>query len=197
VVRTETEAGTANLEQLARAAQHGRERAFDRLAEALWPRIRRWALTMVGSADDAEDIAQDVLLKIHRSLGSFGFGSRLTTWVYATTRRTAADFHRRRNRRAGLMASHEISMVEEALRTGMDGLDRAALAGLVRTEFRALPGRQREIFDLADLQGLTVNQIADLLDLNPVTVRVHLHRARTTIRSRILESHSALVEDYD
>jgi RNA polymerase sigma-70 factor (ECF subfamily) len=66
----------------------------------------------------------------------------------------------------------------------------------VLTEFRRLPNRQREVFDLADLQGKTLNEIAEVLTMNPVTVRVHLHRARAAIRSRILQTDAALVEDY-
>jgi RNA polymerase sigma-70 factor, ECF subfamily len=181
------------LDQLARAAQAGQPRAFDQLATALLPRIRRWALAHVPSADDAEDIAQEVLLKAHRSLADFGFGSRFTTWIYAVTRRTAADWHRKRHRRTTLMAVHLAEPVEVSA-TQMEP-DSAALTALIRKEFQKLPNRQREVFDLADLQGLPLTEIADMLGMNPITARVHLHRARAAIRSRILQSHPALVED--
>lgn len=182
-----------NLERLVRRAQAGEPRAFDRLATALLPRVRRWALAHVQSADDAEDIAQEVLLKTHRALTGFSFGSSITTWLYSVTRRTAADFHRKRNRRARLLeARSEPRQISEAMVTDPD---RAQLTEQVLLAFRLLPNRQREVFDLADLQGIPLHEVAELLDLEPVTARVHLHRARAAIRTRILQEHPALVED--
>ena len=176
-----------------RAAQRGQPRAFDRLADALLPRLRRWALAHVASGDDADDIAQEVLLKTHRSLSGFGFESRFTTWLYAVTRRTAADWHRKRQRRTRLMEAQFEPPRETAIR-GAE-LDSQALTDLVHREYRQLPNRQREVFDLADLQGIPLTEIAEMLNMSPITARVHLHRARASIRSRILESHPALVED--
>jgi RNA polymerase sigma-70 factor (ECF subfamily) len=182
-----------NLERLVRSAQAGEPRAFDRLAAALLPRVRRWALAHVQSADDAEDIAQEVLLKTHRALTGFAFGSRITTWLYSVTRRTAADFHRKNSRRTRLLEGHfEPRLVNDAT---VAGLDHTQLTEQVLRAFRKLPNRQREIFDLADLQGIPLHEIAELLQMKPVTARVHLHRARATIRTRILEEHPALVED--
>ena len=55
---------------------------------------------------------------------------------------------------------------------------------------------QREVFDLADLQGIPLTDIAEMLGLSAVTARVHLHRARAAIRARILAESPALVEDF-
>jgi RNA polymerase sigma-70 factor (ECF subfamily) len=192
VVKTDAERG-ADLESLVRAAQGGQARAFDRLATALLPRLRRWALAHVSSPDDAEDIAQEALVKTHRYLGDFVFGSRFTTWAYAVTRRAAADWHRKRHRRVRLMEAR-LDPPADSIAPTLP-LDEQALADLVQREFRRLPGRQREVFDLADLQGIPLTEIAEMLKLNPITARVHLHRARATIRSRILQTHPALVED--
>jgi RNA polymerase sigma-70 factor, ECF subfamily len=189
-----TEPDTAELEGLVRRAQAGEARAFDRLGSALLPRIRRWAGAHVESADDADDIAQDVLVKAHRMLGDFAFESRFTTWLYAITRRAAADWHRKRSRRARLSGGR--LTVIEAVDATAPTTDQARLTERVLAEFRRLPNRQREIFDLADLQGKTLNEIAELLKMNPITVRVHLHRARSSIRGRIMQSDPALVEDY-
>jgi RNA polymerase sigma-70 factor (ECF subfamily) len=188
------EPDAAELDGLVRRAQAGEARAFDRLGRALLPRIRRWAAAHVESADDADDIAQDVLLKAHRMLSAFAFESRFTTWLYAITRRSAADWHRKRGRRARLQALR-LEPAEDAL-PASPMADQERLTARVLTEFRRLPNRQREVFDLADLQGKTLNEIAEVLTMNPVTVRVHLHRARAAIRSRILQTDAALVEDY-
>jgi RNA polymerase sigma-70 factor, ECF subfamily len=188
------EPDAAELDGLVRRAQAGEARAFDRLGRALLPRIRRWAAAHVESADDADDIAQDVLLKAHRMLSAFAFESRFTTWLYAITRRAAADWHRKRGRRARLQALR-LEPAEDAPPSSSTA-DRQRLTERVLSEFRRLPSRQREVFDLADLQGKSLAEIAEMLAMNPVTVRVHLHRARSAIRSRILQTDAALVEDY-
>ncbi|HSL70334.1 MAG TPA: RNA polymerase sigma factor, partial [Longimicrobiales bacterium] len=184
------ETAAAELDRLARRAQAGETRAFERFTSALLPRIQRWARALVGSADDADDLAQEVLVKVHRSLPEFSFGARVTTWVYALTRRTAIDWHRKRDRRERLAESR----LETARATEPPALatDLQRLTALVHEEFQRLPRRQREVFDLADLQGMAHEEIAELLQLNAVTVRVHLFRARTTIRTRILQTAPAL-----
>ena len=181
------------MEQLVRRAQAGDARAFDRLAAALRPRVRRWALAQVDSADDAEDIVQEVLLKVHRGLLEFAHGSRVSTWVYAVTRRAAADWHRKRHRRKTLFEQRaDFSTVTSQSELPVD---QARLSAAVLTAFRQLPGRQREVFDLADLQGIPLTEIASMLNMSDVTARVHLHRARAAIRARVLREQPALVED--
>lgn len=181
------------MEQLARRAQGGDPRAFDRLASAVSPRVRRWALAHVDSADDAEDVLQEVLLKIHRALPNFSFGSRFSTWIYTVTRSAAADWHRKRHRRATLFAAHAQALPHSE-QPGLS-LDQSRPSAAVRQAFRRLPNRQREVFDLADLQGLPLTEIAEMLNLNATTTRVHLHRARAAIRAQVLGTEPALVED--
>lgn len=183
------------IEDLVRHAQAGDERAFDRLATALRPRVRRWVLAQVDSADDAEDIVQDVLLKMHRGLREFEHGSRVSTWLFAVTRRATADWHRKRHRRVSLLSAR--AEPPAVSRQPELPVDQDRLSSEVRTAFRALPGRQREIFDLADLQGIPLNEIAQMLNVNPVTARVHLHRARAAIRAHVLRLLPALVEDLE
>jgi RNA polymerase sigma factor (sigma-70 family) len=71
----------------------------------------------------------------------------------------------------------------------------ARLVTVVKESLGALSGRQREIFDLVDLQGHSPAEAAALLGLNAATVRVHLLRARRQLRLQILGSHPHLVED--
>ena len=65
----------------------------------------------------------------------------------------------------------------------------------IREFFMELPLRQREVFDLVELQGLTSPEAAERLGIEAVSVRAHLFRARKTLRTRILRSRPELVED--
>lgn len=188
------------MDALVRRAQRGDDVAFATLLARLRPRVYRWALAAAANADDAEDVTQDVVLKLHRKLKTFRGRSRFSSWLYRVTRNAAAEQHRKRARRGELLeeaareAATEIprgSSLDDRLRA----LDDARLAELVRGFFEELPARQRQVFDLADLQGYTSPEIAEMLEIEPVTVRTNLFRARSTIRSRILETRPELVED--
>lgn len=177
-------------ERLVRAAQLGDEAALSRLLEAVRPRVYRWALIQTGSPDDAEDIVQEVLLRAARALASFNHEARITTWLHAIVRSTTADGRRTRKRREALLRQR--SSPDEVTRQPDPA---GALLDVVRGSLGTLPARQREVFDLIDLQGYTPAEAAAMLGMNGTTVRVHLLRARRRLRERILESHPHIVED--
>lgn len=180
---------TAHWEELARRAAEGDELAFGRLARELRPRLYRWAVVQAGDPDDAEDITQAALLRMHRGLARFQFGSRLSTWLFAILRNAAADWRRAERRRTVRQRWYATSHPESAAPEVQTG--DARLLAVIREAFRGLPGRQREIFDLVELQGRAAPEVAELLALSDSTVRVHLLRARRTIRERVL-ARSAL-----
>jgi len=186
-----------DLEDLVRKAQTGNEEAFRRLVERCHAQVYRWALVRTGDADDADDVAQNVLVRLSTHLDRYDSRSRFTTWLYRVTANAAGGFFRRgaAHRR---MTARLAPWNSDAAAGGTDPLQHlhdAKLAGVVRTFFEILPDRQREILDLADLQGFAPAEIAEMLKMNPTTVRAHLFRARRTLRARMLEEHPALVED--
>jgi RNA polymerase sigma-70 factor (ECF subfamily) len=70
------------------------------------------------------------------------------------------------------------------------------IADVVREFLTELPQRQREVFNLVDLQDATSIEVSEMLNMKPVTVRANLFRARRALRARILERHPALAEEY-
>jgi RNA polymerase sigma-70 factor (ECF subfamily) len=188
----------AELAALAGRARDGAPGAFDELASRVRERVRRWARRMVRDADDAEDVAQLVLLRIHARLGEFGGRGRFTTWLYRVTRNVALDRRRTEERRAALRARERAYRAHGAGAPAWeeDAADAARVARLVHAYFRQLPARQRQVFELADLRGHSSAEIAAALGIEPATVRVTLLKARRAIRSRILADHPELMEEY-
>ncbi len=185
----------SNQALIARAAD-GDEDAFRVLVVRVHDRVRRWASGLAATPQDAEEITQDVLVRMYRNLAGFRGESQLTTWLYRVTRNAAAD-HRRRSRRhrsarpledAGQLADRD----DEPLRR----LHAEGLSAQVATVFRALPERQKEVLDLVDFQGFTPAEVADMLELKPVSVRASLFKARRAVRRSILERHPELKEGY-
>ncbi len=193
---TGTGTESEGLEGLAERARSGDDGALDTLLRRVQPRVYRWALVRTGSPDDADDVSQAVLLTLHRKLDDFQGRSRFTSWLYRMTMNEAIDSLRARAARERM---REGVAAERRPPTGPPGVEEvtdARLVELVRTFFTELPERQRQVFDLVDLQGLGPSEVAEMLEMNRSTVRVHLFRARRAIRRRILEGHPALADDY-
>ncbi len=170
-------------------AQRGDAEARDELLRRCHPVIYRWALIQAGTPDDADDVAQEVLIRLHTSLHRFEGRSRFTTWLYQVTRNEALTLRRRlRSRLRVVQAVGEEAQSMDA--SSQDPVGRWSgehVSALVATLLRELPPRQREVFALADLEEVDPAEIAVRLGMRPVTVRVHLFRARRALRAKLVE----------
>lgn len=181
---------------LIRRARAGEEAAFRLLVERWYARIHRWAAGVLGDADDADDVTQDVLVRLHVRLDRFREESAFSTWLFQITRNAARDAYRRRRRR--LRARTRLRGMAEAHDVAPDpatALEERDAAGAARAALAGLPDRQREVFDLVDLQGYAPHEAADLLGLSPGTVRTHLFRARAAVRRALLAAEPSFAED--
>ncbi len=179
-------------------AQAGDGRALRELVSRAYPLVHRWALVRTGDPTEADDLTQDVLVQLIRRLGAYDHAARFTTWLYTVTRNASLDRHRRTERRRRAYGDPRVAerTRPEPPPDPGDVADRSHLMGVVRTFFKELPPRQREVFDLGDLQGLSSVEIAERLGIEPVSVRAHLFKARRALRARILERHPELAEEW-
>ncbi len=170
-------------------ATRGDADARDQLLSRCRAVVCRWALVQTGNAADAEDVAQEVLIKLHRSLHRYGGRARFSTWLYSVTRNEALGLARRVRSRLRLARAVALELAAEPAASDDPAarLDAAWVAELARTLLSRLPPRQREVFNLVDLEGCLVAEVAERLSMSPVTARVHLLHARRTLRARILE----------
>ena len=174
--------------ELAERARQGEREAQGKLVSALRPLVCRWALVMTGDPDDAEDVAQLVMVKMLQSIGGFDGRSKITSWLYRITRNACMDHQRSEQRRQRLSDRAEwlARSATPHLEDPLDGIEMERTLRLVRTLFTKLPRKQRQAFDLVDLQGFKPAEAARMLDMNPSTLRVHLLRARRRMRSEML-----------
>lgn len=185
------------LEALVRRAQGGERAAFEELVRRTYSQVYRWALAHTGDDDDADDVTQEVLLRLHTRLKSYSGRSRFTTWLFQVTRNAALELRRKKSRvmrlaeRTGRL--QEVERHEPADK--IEEMATASLTEVVRALFRCLPDRQRQVFDLADLQGYSPGEIGEMLDMNPVTVRANLCKARRAIRTTILDRYPELAKE--
>jgi len=181
--------------QLASLASSGDDSAFTSLVTRFQPAVFRWSLIFASDPDEAEDITQEVFVRVHRKIGDYRSDGPLEAWLYRVTRRTATQLRRKSGRRGRLMLSPAARPEREVYTTDPGGrVDRQRAATIIRELFSDLPSRQREIFDLVDLQGLSPAEVAERTGMRPVSVRANLFKARKAIRDSLLANHPAYSE---
>lgn len=177
-----------SLEPLVDRARSSWPEGADDLLREVRPLVYRWAWVRTADADDAEDVTQAVLLRVYERIEGFEGRSSFTTWLYRVTANAAAELGRRNGTwsrlRSRIGRVIEPSTTPEPLRR----IEAERTRELVETILDGLPERQRCALDLVDLQGYQPIEAAAMLEMNPTTLRVHLLRARRTVRRRILEA---------
>ncbi len=174
-------------------ARNGDDAGFARLVECHSGRILNLAWRLVGNREEAEDIVQEAFLRLHRSLQSFRGESSLRTWLYRTVTRLAIDHLRREKlrrklfffRSAGDESADPVEMAADGSASPRDLVLAQESARRVKQVLKTLSPRQRAIFILRHHEELPLKEIADLLGLEPGTVKVHLHRAVKALRSEL------------
>jgi RNA polymerase sigma-70 factor (ECF subfamily) len=184
----------ASVAPLIARARRGDAAAFTELARSCQSLIYRWSVVAVGDLDDAEDVTQEVLVRLHGNLTRYRPGSRFTSWLYRITRNAATDRLRSRRRQHRLLEDGRITLTGSAGESPEDRVIHHETEQILRSFLEALPGRQRQALDLVDVQGHSPAEAAAMLGLDAGTVRTHLHRARRALRSRLLEEHPELLE---
>jgi RNA polymerase sigma-70 factor (ECF subfamily) len=181
--------------QLASLASSGDDSAFTTLVTRFHPAVFRWSLMFANDPDEAEDITQEVFVRTYRQLDQYRSDGPLDAWLYRITRRAATQMRRTRTRRGRLALSPAALPVRDVYTTDPGGrVDRERAASVIRELFSALPRRQREIFDLVDLQGFSPVEAAERTGMKPVSVRANLFKARKAIRESLLATHPAYGE---
>jgi len=181
--------------QLASLAAAGDDSAFTTIVTRFQPAVFRWALIFAADPDEAEDIAQEVFVRTHRQLDQYRSDGPLDAWLYRITRRAATQMRRTRKRRGRLALSAAAQPLRDVYTTDPGGrVDRERATAVIRELFSGLPARQREIFDLVDLQGFSPAEVAERIRMKPVSVRANLFKARRAIRAGLLATHPSYGE---
>ena len=175
--RVQVEPIEETLEELAAKAKTGCQSSYEKIVLALQDRIYSYVLQFVQNEEDAEDLAQDTFVKVYRHLKSFDGRARFTTWVYSIAKNTAFN-HLRRRRPKEPLEYHEETLVAPPVSASGD--ERDSIWTLART----LKPKMFEVLWLHYAEGFSVNEIAAVISMNSVTVRVLLHRARAALKKK-------------
>ncbi len=166
----------------------GRQEAFEALHGAYAASIYGLALRIVDDPHEAQDVAQEVLIKVFRALPGKETDLNLPAWLYRVTVNAAFDQVRARKRRP-------VTVVDDAAPESaavVDEFERAELSRRVETTLRELPKRQQLALVLRDVHGLSVGETASVLGLTKGSADVLLSRARAGFRRIFLTGAGSL-----
>lgn len=172
----------------------GREEAFDELVVRFQNMVFNLAWRFMGETQEAEDLTQEVFLKVFRSLRGFRGASSLKTWIYRITTNLALNrlkFNKRRrqNRQVSLdqAPAEDMPALSEMLADQRPGPEQRLHARQIESRLQealdALSDDQKAIVILRDIEGLSYEEIADALDVNIGTVKSRLARGRAGIQA--------------
>jgi len=186
--------------ELARALMSGSLEAFDRFVDRYHGKLFQYSYTVCGQREDAEEVAQETLMRVFESMDQLREPERLKAWVF----RIAKNFCLMKRRKSVFAPEHELSLDE--LRPDIHGEgDRrleladwsalpeelaanAEIQGLLRSAIGSLPELYRQVFLLREIEGLSTEETAEILEVSTDVVKTRLHRARLGLRKSLDES---------
>ena len=180
-------------EELVALAQQGDRRAFEQLIERHQQKAYHIAFGFARDREAAKDLSQEAFLKAYAYLKKFDGRSSFYTWFYRIVVNVCLDYKRRAKRTlAGEFDEADESQMEPTHQPARPlPLDQQVLAGQISIKVDAalqtLPAKQRTAFILKNHQGLSIREIAEMMETAEGTVKVHLHRAVTALRQSLAE----------
>jgi RNA polymerase sigma-70 factor (ECF subfamily) len=181
-------------EDLMLALKHGDEVAFAELMRRHRGPIVNYVHRLIGDRDRAEDLAQEVFLRVYRHAGTYRVTARFTTWLYTIASNLGKNELRNRARRRNVSMEdtpRELQQEDYHLGTREDFLAPDRIADLndrqrkVRKAIDALPEHFRMMLVLRDLEGFAYEEIASMLELPLGTVKSRINRARLEFKRRV------------
>ena len=167
----------------------GEERAFGELVERYQTRLLNFIYRTIGDREKAEDLVQEVFIRVYRHLHRFDRSKKFSTWIYTIASNLAKNELRNRSRNPLVLfqtirknwQDEDRPLQFEDSSTRPDDLYRKRhLRELVESSVAQLPEHHREVFVLRELEGKSYEEIAEITSTNLGTVKSRLNRARTS-----------------
>lgn len=180
------------------ALRAGDDAAYERLVREMTGRLLAVARRMLRSEDDAQDAVQEAFLSAFRALGQFDEQSKLSTWLHRITVNACLMKLRSKSRRPERTiedmlpifdgTGHQAKSSSQWKPVQDPGIESEETRSLVHRGIEQLPEAYRTVLVLRDIEGLSTEESAQVLQVTANTVKIRLHRARQALR-QILDQH--------
>ena len=159
--------------ELIESCKRGDPEAFETLVRQTHRTVFSFAFRIVGNAEDAADVTQDVYVRVWRSIRSFRGESQFGSWLYRITSNAALTHLKRRQRQGDPVDPVDLPEVP-----GPDRVQQADDAAALEQALKVLPPEQRAVIVMKDVYGMTCEQIGKELGSTEGAIKVRLFRAR-------------------
>jgi RNA polymerase sigma-70 factor (ECF subfamily) len=174
-------AAAPNMDALIERCLSGDQVAWDQIVRQHWRKVFNLAYKFVGRHDEAEDLTQDIFLKIFKALRTFDRRANFQTWLISISRNLCIDHYRSVRKERETMArdvdASDLSPVSRE-RSPLNQLEQVDLKQIIRQALAELPPALRQAVVLRDLQEFSYQEIADQLGLPEGTVKSRINRGR-------------------
>ena len=167
----------------------GEDRSFDVLVERYQARLLNFVYRIVGDRERAEDLVQEVFIRVHRHLGRFDRSKKFSTWIYTIASNLGKNELRNRARNPLVLFTsitqgwddeeRPLEFEDPSARPD-DQFRKRHVKELVEQSVAQLPKHHREVFVLREIEGRSYEEIAEITRCNLGTVKSRLNRARNS-----------------
>ncbi len=175
----------------------GDQKAFHALVERYQNYVFTITFKVLKNRELAEEVAQDVFIKVYKMLGSFQQKSKFSTWLYTVAYRAALDEARKKKRYAeSIEGEDSFLQIEDTLGRGTDeGVQQEDLRKALEKAIQKLKPLNATIITLFYLHEKSVQEIADITGLTTTNIKTKLHRLREQLRKHLISELSTELED--
>ncbi|HEU4689677.1 MAG TPA: sigma-70 family RNA polymerase sigma factor [Vicinamibacterales bacterium] len=179
---------SATPDRLIEQCLAGDQSAWDQIVRQNWRKVFNVAYKFVGRHEEAEDLTQDIFLKIFKALGTFDRRANFQTWIVSISRNLCIDHYRSvRKERQTIAREVDTGDLQPASpdRTPYAAAEHKDLRAMLREALQVLPATLRTAVVLRDLQELSYQEIAEKLDLPEGTVKSRINRGRIELARQL------------
>jgi RNA polymerase sigma-70 factor (ECF subfamily) len=176
-------------------AQSGDIFAFTSLVRKYDKQVMQLAYNMVGNVEDAQDIYQEVFVRVYKKISGFTFRSEFSTWLYRVVINMCINFQKQRSRKKRMFAGeHRFDPVQRFSNTVADDgqtpeqvLLNHELADEIELALQALSAKQKAVFVMRHYNGTKIREIAEILKCSEGTIKNYLFRATQKMQAQLRE----------
>ena len=193
-----------NEKYLLERAKSGEVEAFERLIEGYQKKVFNIALRMIGNYDDASELAQEVFIKVYKSIRSFKEESSFSTWIYKITSNVCLDEIRKRKNKKVVYLDDDVKLEDGEVRHQIEDdspspealLERKEIKRVVKEAIQSLSEEHRLVIVMRDLQGMSYEEIGKIVKCPEGTVKSRINRARQALKEILKRKRELLNEEY-
>lgn len=179
---------------------------FQSIYKEYYPKILRYLYRILNDKDLAEDLTQDVFIKVHNGLNTFEGRSKLSTWIYKIATNLANDYFKSPAFQKGKKQTLGEEFIEEnkqdknvwsgdKSKLSDHILEKKEMNSCIKRYVQQISENYRTVFVLSEYEGLKNKEIGDILGLTLDNVKIKLYRARTQLKKKMEEGCHITFED--